>query len=429
MNEERLKTFFTPAVGLKETMCMNIGNAALALRGYCDSQKRRSIKREYPLGLSKVALYDTDGDTAVFCDRYLSGYAAYSDCDHYREAREVVVCPKLDKGLRGAANILRSTCMSSVSSVNINAAEPNSRMSCFVMEPDGDSRESVAIVLVNHEGRRVYVLGCCEGYVRKAAMRSIRAMAMVEYAHHEYLLIHGGCIEHEGSGIAVVGHRRAGKTTTVLSCISSGMCAFIANDKVFLGLDSNGQSVCHGLPVSSGIRAGTIEGVRELMKRSQYSVFAKRWRERAKAITVSHEEERCYVTPQELRRWTGCGLTQQAPLKGIVFPRYSPDRSSSMLRKMTSDAAITAISPHVQDVWFPEQPYWHSEVMVRDRSSVASRLKAILARCRCYELFQNEHTNSHSVNLLRRAFDSGDDYAGKGNPVACVEDGGANNGR
>jgi hypothetical protein len=71
------------------------------------------------------------------------------------------------------------------------------------------------------------------------------------------LNLHAGCLVSEGRGIAIVGERGAGKTTTLLATLQHNGFSFLANDQIMLANGNTGMPRFWGYPSVLRVRRGS----------------------------------------------------------------------------------------------------------------------------------------------------------------------------
>ena len=69
--------------------------------------------------------------------------------------------------------------------------------------------------------------------------------------------LHAGATVCAGRAVCFVGAKHAGKSTSVINVITHGLGDFMANDKVLV-FEEGGDFWARGLPVSAGLRLGTL---------------------------------------------------------------------------------------------------------------------------------------------------------------------------
>lgn len=100
-----------------------------------------------------------------------------------------------------------------------------------------------AYYLVSHAGRATTIVtsGDSPYAARRALMRVVREYAMSHTRRQPGVMIHGAAFVLSGRCVAVVGPKRAGKTSFLLHALGTPGVAMVANDRVWAGSVNNGD--------------------------------------------------------------------------------------------------------------------------------------------------------------------------------------------
>lgn len=133
--------------------------------------------------------------------------------------------------------------------------------------PDGATAESVSAqgevaveYAVDHTRRRLFHLAPGgEAWVTQSLLRATRAIHRSAASRRGALFLHAGLVELNGSGIALVGGSRAGKTSLIMASVLAGPGLMVCNDDVSLTVDAEGGGVLGiGWPRSISVRLDTL---------------------------------------------------------------------------------------------------------------------------------------------------------------------------
>ncbi|MBA2678459.1 MAG: hypothetical protein H0U76_08715 [Ktedonobacteraceae bacterium] len=180
------------------------------------------------------------------------------------------------------------------------------------------------------------------------------------------VFVHGGMIEIAGCGIAFLGAKKAGKTSSILAALTQGHASFIENDALSL-------HVWEGRPYGLGWFRSTY--IRRDVFSALGAVFSEKHRE-FHLLERTHEKPSLF--PEKFAAAFGCSLLPQAELHLLVFPEFFPRESSSAfsLCPMTKEEALLALKEHLVPVpnehhqflqpYFPRAPGngWLLETLV-----------------------------------------------------------------
>ena len=123
-----------------------------------------------------------------------------------------------------------------------------------------DPTEGDFTVMFDTNDRRILFVAQPDS--RQAEMilaRAVRTIVYKEMRERGYFFLHAACVAKERTGVAILGQRHVGKTTTLINLVANGW-DFVSNDKIALSINDR-QLIADGFPVSAGIRAGTIEAL------------------------------------------------------------------------------------------------------------------------------------------------------------------------
>ena len=160
--------------------------------------------------------------------------------------------------------------------------------------------------------------------VRVLVMRVVRELAMLESLERGDLLVHAAAAVHRGRAILIAGQKRAGKTTTLLSLLSSGQAQYLSNDRVLV--DRSGRPpMAYGLPTIVKIRADALEYLPGLPapREGRHYLTAREYDEGSTLIEPARRADRS-MSPAQLCRWLGVDSTAAAPVGLVVFVRVEP---------------------------------------------------------------------------------------------------------
>ncbi|MCY7709532.1 hypothetical protein P4T38_11515 [Bacillus safensis] len=170
------------------------------------------------------------------------------------------------------------------------------------------------------------------------ALRLIRVLLRLLCYQDGLIYLHGGMMEMNQKGIALVGGSRAGKTSTILSLLSLTDARYITNDDIGVSY-TNTEYTGTGWPRSMSIRKDSFEAIEKLG--TPYRLQ-----------TSSHpfnEDDKSYhfVYPEELEKWFAREVKTMGKIDVIVFPEFLPHgQTGAELSKMTSHEAAERLNEH-----------------------------------------------------------------------------------
>lgn len=120
-----------------------------------------------------------------------------------------------------------------------------------------DNRVEVYYLHFKAINRIVMVTSTSASSVRIVAMRLIRALFKIMHIKLGWVLVHAAVCCINGIGVGIVGSKRAGKTSTLLSLLAEYQAELISNDKVLVH-NQGTRLKCMGLPHKVGIRPDVL---------------------------------------------------------------------------------------------------------------------------------------------------------------------------
>jgi hypothetical protein len=180
--------------------------------------------------------------------------------------------------------------------------------------------------VVNRRQADVRILaGAGLAATRTALMRVVRELAMLHVQSVGRLILHAAALEIDGCGVAVLGPKRAGKTTLLMHLLRVPRARFIANDRVVVDVTPTVPAL-RGLPSIVSLRGGTLDLFPEVSAREARWRYAF-WHTVAESIDgiegrpVPRDVD---VTPVQFSSLLGVLSTDAAPVCAFVFPCVEP---------------------------------------------------------------------------------------------------------
>lgn len=162
---------------------------------------------------------------------------------------------------------------------------------------------------------------------RTALMRVVRELVLDHVVATGGLLLHGSAVDTGAGVVAMCGPRRSGKTTLLMSLLSNGGVAYVANDRCVLRADGGGASL-RGLPTLVSIRRDALDRFPDARGRlaAVRPDLAGAWPVGRSGFSLS---------PPAFRELVGTRrVSAGGPLRALVFPRVTSDPARLALRRM-----------------------------------------------------------------------------------------------
>ena len=147
---------------------------------------------------------------------------------------------------------------------------------------------------------------------------------------HSDLEMHAAGVEVDGAGVAIIGPKRAGKTTLSMGLLLSGLCRYVCNDQAFARVGPDG-------PVLWGVPTGVTMPLILTHLLPQLELDGQ-WVDRPYLYTLDElangsgsprpEDVELWLGPHQLASRLGVERAGSAPLKALLFPRFAADAVS-----------------------------------------------------------------------------------------------------
>lgn len=190
------------------------------------------------------------------------------------------------------------------------------------------------------------------------------------------LFVHGGMIEVAGRGIAFLGAKYAGKTSSILAALTQTQAAFVENDSLSLHMDTH----------PSGW--GWFRSI--YIRRDVPPVLARQLAQQAKALKpLEQTRDTSSLSPQDFATTFGCTLLPQAVLHLIILPSFLPRDApvAFSLSRLSKEEARGALTGHLIPV--PNEYHQFLRPFFPAPPDPAPLLEKIVQHVPCYHLEQS----------------------------------------
>ena len=247
---------------------------------------------------------------------------------------------------------------------------------------------------------RTICIAATEGdpWTIQVASRLVRVLARLSYYERGALFLHAGAVDCDGAGIAYVGAKRSGKTSSILAMLTSGQADFVSNDDLALRpAGSRWEAI--GWPRAVSIRADTL-------------AFALAESGRVRAPIARHpandtagqspdvDPGTTILYPSELRSTFSCGIAPTSDLAAIVMPRFVSD-TGVRIRHLPPNGAHTALLECVE--WNPNrhEPFLLELFDLPSSDSVERNLADLVQSVPCFTLDQSMKNLREAAEAVR----------------------------
>ena len=227
------------------------------------------------------------------------------------------------------------------------------------------------------------------------AMRVLRSLVMLEDISHGMVMFKGASfINRNGNGIVLMGDKRVGKTSIILSYVlkNDPQARFITNSHVALNFES-GRPCAHGYPMSMGIRLGVLES---MQRRGNNNIDPLIYH--LKNNMDPGESNRYYLDPNILREYFQNRIIGKALVNSIILIKSIPSYSSSTIKSMVVEDAVNLFQEY-QLKYYNLNNSWYNLFTV-DSDTQINSIKEILENINLYELTYNVGSQMKTMELI-----------------------------
>ena len=209
-------------------------------------------------------------------------------------------------------------------------------------------------------------------------MRLIRELFILFIAEKKNnCFFHAACVANDEYAVAIIGDKFAGKTTMCINFLNCGW-DFVSNDKLLLIKEKD--IFCWGLPVSLGIREGTKQ------------LFLKEFSE----LKVDPDDNRYYLTPNELIKKFNVSVTNGQKLKLMLIPVFSKETKELSFVKLSKVEARSFLKKQCLESIYTERKKLNKFVNCPHNDNFIKELDQIPI----YRITVNKETNFQLKNII-----------------------------
>lgn len=205
---------------------------------------------------------------------------------------------------------------------------------------------------------------------------------------------HGGLIKFKNFGIAFLGEKKTGKTSSILSCLKYGNADYVTNDDISIQIIDN--KICgFGWPRTISVRNDTFDVIdldrASILKQLEHPSNSTNWNKVA-----------TFVYPKELEQLFNVKVISKSEIKYIVFPIFDENIYDPNLRKLNDIEFKEMLKLNLEqdiDKHFKDfQSYFSSDNISTDDKVIEN----IAQKCTGYILNQNFNNLKKSIELIKK---------------------------
>ncbi|GAA3753049.1 hypothetical protein HDA32_005559 [Spinactinospora alkalitolerans] len=266
------------------------------------------------------------------------------------------------------------------------------------------------VLWVDDVGQRIAVVSEPSPWRTQQLLRSVRHLLRWQAFAKGDLFLHGGLVKVGGVGIAFLGGKRSGKTSSVLSMILHGGADFVSNDDVAI-TDTDTGLVGYGSPRTVNVRTDSLLALAASAPvaagfLSGSSHPANGYRGRHHTVDSIRSDSgttlpgSIWVRCAELAHVTGCGLAAHSRIDSVVFPQFGASQDAPRITLMDRDSAIRSLMENVERQASKYDPFLADWFPDTDRLRRERLIERLLEEASFYRLSQNMHRLDEATSLM-----------------------------
>ncbi|MFZ4234995.1 hypothetical protein ACOZGD_07355 [Streptomyces murinus] len=182
--------------------------------------------------------------------------------------------------------------------------------------------------------RSLEIVGCRTEDVATATARLAREMVRGTLLRDGWSILHASAVVQDGRVILTLGRKGAGKTTTALALADRHQLGLLANDRVFVRANKDGEVDVLPWPSAAAVGLGLLDALgwfdvaRDRLERGESlhptqdeRVTQALLADRAEPLWEEGKELKAQVFPDQFGRWFGLTLATSGQAAALVFPR------------------------------------------------------------------------------------------------------------
>lgn len=201
-----------------------------------------------------------------------------------------------------------------------------------------------SIVAVSTDENYLRVSASSEPVLVLNTVRQVRHILRFSLSQRVQLSLHAGLVSLGRTGIAIVGDKMSGKTSTILALMLRPESAYVANDDVSVDM-SGPRPTGLGWARSIRVRGDTVDAL-ELRSRFSRSIRLEHPENTLQVFPPRKALDRddiVYLFPEELSRFFDRPIVRRCEINAIVFPTFTDTRGPK-LSVIEPGEALAALS-------------------------------------------------------------------------------------
>ena len=214
-----------------------------------------------------------------------------------------------------------------------------------------------------------------------------------------YIAFHSSAVEKNGTGLAFIGKRNAGKTNCMLNMMNAGFNS-VTNDKLGIQYDGSGLN---GYGVAQDVSIRMDLGFRSQEQNQKYLEYA-----RQQGLVLSDENRlegnNIHLGSVELATLNGVSQVPQTRIEHIIFPTYDGSIEDVIVRQVDSSKAKEIIDSQRLPLVHETKSFFN--LVNTGRSPIFDEQETLrqLYNLENYEIVQGEKCTDSFVKILKKIY-------------------------
>lgn len=257
-------------------------------------------------------------------------------------------------------------------------------------------------MLLNLKEKKIVIDQEKDSWMKQYVIRSVRNLLRWQLYEKGYFYLHGGIVEIENAGVAYLGKKKSGKTSSILSILAKCNEKYITNDDITLNIDNDIFAL--GWPRAIGVRNDTIEAIDKFTNGFlENSINLKHPRHSDNNVNMIDSDKlatKCFL-PIEISRLLNCDIKSKTKLKVIIFPMFVNSIEDISLKHVDKKQALNYLKDNLE-----LKPDKHSDFLadcfdILSTEKLYKKLEILADNIPCYVLKQKFNNLDIGAELVR----------------------------
>lgn len=226
--------------------------------------------------------------------------------------------------------------------------------------------------------------------------RFIRKLFLILELSKGKKILHSGCVEYGGNGIAIMGNKFAGKTTTIINLIKDENFSYVSNDKVVLEI-SEGSLYATGIPIAMGIRLGTL--IKAMGLNSEILPSMK-----SDNQNIDFCDQKKYIQSWNIESFFRTHITKKVKLRMFLIPRYEKDITRLVVNKISEHE----MKDYIYSQFLSIKKIGETALYLNEENLITNNMQqedykfhSSLNECLIYQIYYNEKLVTEMKNFIK----------------------------